>query len=111
MTATRQRRRWLDFSHATQESRPSWPAEHINQEVRMRKMRVAASLAVTGALTMAGASASLAAPVPSGPGTGVCGPSNGSFHAAGGPGYAQYGPPPLSPVAAQILCGSGGGSA
>jgi len=69
--------------------------------------KAVAGLAAAGALSLAGAAPALAAgnaPVPSGPGTAICGPSNGSFHAAGGPGYAQYQSPPVSPVAGDMLC-------
>ena len=69
----------------------------------IRLLKLAAGLVAVGTLTLAGAGPALA----EGPGTGVCGPSHGSFNAQGGPGYAQYGPPPLSPVAGDILCGGG----
>jgi hypothetical protein len=58
--------------------------------------KAVAGLAAAGALTLAGASPAFAGTGPTGPGTAICGPSNGSFNAAGGPGYGQYTGPPVA---------------
>jgi hypothetical protein len=63
-----------------------------------------AGLVAAGALTLAGAVPAVAGEGPTGPGTALCGPSNGSFHAQGGPGYAQYQGPPANPRAYEETC-------
>jgi hypothetical protein len=70
--------------------------------ITLRKAVV--GLAAAGALTLAGAAPAFAGFGPTGPGTALCGPSNGSFNAAGGPGYAQFRSPPASPQAFEQTC-------
>jgi hypothetical protein len=54
-----------------------------------------AGLAVVGALGLASAAPAMADQQgATGPGTAICGPTNGSFNAAAGPGYVQYVPAP-----------------
>jgi hypothetical protein len=66
--------------------------------------KVVLGLAAAGALTLGSAVPAFAGSGPTGPGTAICGPSNGSFHAAGGPGYGQYTGPPVADQAFVQAC-------